>query len=284
MGGVNLIASDLTPGDQRSTSFSWNGIERVKITSPEDPLFHQVYEKLWAEFGAKGEVEQKDVLTRRLQWDPANTDSEYSLGYDLIGVFKQGKFVAARDHTAIVRRGESPEAIVHLSHALIMPEFRGTGLAGWLRAWPIQTARSCLTQAGMPEDSPITLIAEMEPLDLTSAASVGRLKSYQKAGFRMVDPGSVDFLQPDFRAPSAIDASGGPQPLSLRLVIRRLGRELETELPSAEVRRMISSLYQMYSATFRAQDMKPVQDKFLKSSVARRDFSVRLLDPLKDPS
>jgi hypothetical protein len=279
---VPLITSDLAPGDQRSASFNWDEMERLRITSPEDPLFHQIYEKLWEEFGAKGEVEQKEVLSQRLCWDPSKMDSGYSLGYELIGVFKRGIFVATRDHTAIIRGGQNPEVVVHLSHSLIAPEFRGKGLVGWLRSWPVETARNSLLAAGLPSDTPITLVAEMEPLNLLSRESTTRLKSYQSAGFLMVDPNSIDYQQPDFRAPHLIDSSGGPQPLSLRLVIRRVKRETETEIRSSEVHRIILALYQMYGTSFRKKDMEEIRKNLTKSSISSQDFLIPLIPPLSD--
>ena len=45
----------------------------------------------------------------------------------------------------------------------------------------------------------------------------------------MIDPRKVRYLQPDFRAPDEIDLGGGPKPLSLALIVRRVRREHEAD-------------------------------------------------------
>ncbi len=287
MASVAHILSDLAPGDHPSAAFNWHGFEASRISSPEDLLFEQVYSNFWKEFGEKGEMEQRDVICRRLQVDPSKMVSGFSLGYEMIAVLAKGVFVAARDHTAIVS-SKSPEAIVHLSHALIDPAYRGKGLVGWLRAWPIQKARSTLVAAGLSDQSPITLVAEMEPLDPASPSRILRLKSYERAGFLMVNPSQVQYFQPDFRSPQVIDADGGPCPLPLHLVIRRVGRETEREISRAEVKRIVSALYHMYGACFRKQDMASLWEQvrtsyssdLVEPDLADDGVPVRLLSPL----
>ena len=146
-------------------------------------------------------------------------------------------------------------AVVHLSHVLVDPAWRRTGVTGWLRAWPLQTARAGLAAAGLSTNSPITLVAEMEHLDPQFPNRLIRLKAYEKAGFRKVDPSVVPYVQPDFRPPGDIDASGGPRPLPFSLIVRRVGREPEAEVSGAEIRELVECLYHMYGAGFREQDM-----------------------------
>jgi GNAT superfamily N-acetyltransferase len=181
------------------------------------------------------------------------------LRYEMLLVRKQGQFVAARDHTAVVTsQGGAAGAIVHLSHVLVEPAWRRTGVAGWLRAWPIQTARACLEAAGLPAGSPITLVAEMEHPDPSLPNSLIRLRAYEKAGFKKVDPTRVNYLQPDFRTAEAIDAAGGPLPLRFGLLLRRVGREAEQKIKGDEVRAIVEALYEMYGKAFRESDMAPV--------------------------
>lgn len=288
---LRTIVSDLAPGDLEATSFCWEGLRRVRVASPEDPVFDLVYSKFWDEFGAQGEIETRPVLTDRLRWDPSSQFSQnpsgYGFLYEILAVLKDGTFVGARDHTAIVchfpELGLAPEVVVHLSHALIDPLYRGQGLGGWLRAWPLQTARRALALAGLPIESSITLVAEMEPLDPQLKATRARLRSYERAGFLMVDPAQVDYLQPDFREPEKIDATGGPRPLPLRLVLRRVGREKETQMEGSELARMISALYQMYGKSFRPQDMSVVWKHLqasLQSKAQPEHTFIRLVKPL----
>ena len=252
-----MIPADLAPGDMKSLERDWSGIELQCIKSPEEPGFDAAFGALWAEFGANSEVEQPTVLSRRLLWNVSQLFEGCALRYRLIVLRSGGKLVAVRDHTAIVRDG-AEGAIVHLSHNFVAPEWRRTGLAGWLRALPIQTGRTCLAEQQRPANSPITLVGEMKFLDRNDPSTFVRLKAYEKAGYLMIDPRKIHYLQPDFRAPDEIDLGGGPKPLSLALIVRRVGRENDLTISGAETLNIAEALYRMYGATFRQRDMVPL--------------------------
>jgi len=251
-----LLRADLASGDAKSLALDCGQLDIARIESREHPLFPAAYERLWAEFGPPGEMESRDVLTRRLAWNPAAKLGDFWLRYEMIHVAQGGRFAAARDHTAIVMpRDGQAQAVVHLSHILVDPAWRRTGLAGWLRAWPIQTARACLATAGFPVDSPITLVLEMEHPDPRFEKAMVRIKAYEKAGFKKVDPAGVKYFQPDFRAQVEIDATGGPRPLPFCLLVRRIGREQEQDVQGGEVRQIVEALYHMYGVGCREEDM-----------------------------
>lgn len=253
---IEFLPGDLAPGEVKSRELPAGDFKVDCIQSGEDPLFAPAYERLWAEFGAQHEMEQREVIARRLAWHPALAAGDCWLRYDMLVVRRGAEFVAVRDHTAVVMcRDEAAQAFVHLSHVWVEPAWRRTGLAGWLRAWPMQTARACLAAAGQATNSPITLVAEMEHPDERFPQRMIRLKAYEKAGFKKVDPNAVPYLQPDFRPPAEIDASGGPRPLPFGLVIRRVGRELQDAIAGAEIRNLVTALYRMYGAGFRERDM-----------------------------
>ncbi|HUR47508.1 MAG TPA: GNAT family N-acetyltransferase [Candidatus Saccharimonadales bacterium] len=272
------MAGDLAGGDARSAALDVSGLEVTRIVSKEDPGFETCYDKLWQEFGSLHEMEGREVIEQRLQWFPAAPVGKYWLRYEMALVRERGKFVAARDQTAIVaERGGGAEAVVHMSHVLVDPSWRRTGLAGWLRAWPLQTARACLQAAGYSPTSPITLVAEME--HPSSDAQVARLRAYEKAGFKTMDRRLIHYLQPDFRSPAEIDDSGGPRPLAFGLVLRRVGREHEATIRGAEARRIVESLYQMYGTTFRAKDMAAVYQTL--ASYPADEAEIPLVQPTK---
>ena len=256
---VEFIPGDLAPGDAKSLELDRRELDVTRVGSGHDPLFVLAYERLWNEFGPLQEMESREVIERRLAWHPATKQGDCWLRYDLVLVRRQGQFIAVRDHTAIVtdKRG-SPQAVVHLSHVLVDVEWRRTGLAGWLRAWPVQTARARLVAAGFPPASPITLVAEMEHPDPKMPNRLNRLAAYEKAGFKKVDPAAVNYFQPDFRPPGEIDACDGPRPLPFGLILRRVGREQEQVILGAELRQIVECLYRMYGAGFREQDMAVV--------------------------
>lgn len=256
---IDSIPADLAPGDGKALELDCRELEAVRILSVSDPHFAPAYERLWTEFGPQHEMESPAVIARRLAWHPAALLGNCWLRYELFLVRRRGQFVAVRDHTAMVscERG-APHVVVHLSHVLIDAAWRRTGLAGWLRAWPLQTARACLVAAGFPVASPVTLVAEMEHPEPQFRDRRIRLAAYEKAGFKKVEPAVVKYFQPDFRPPEDIDASGGPRPLPFGLIVRRVGREQETTLRGAEVREMVECLYRIYGAGFREQDMAVV--------------------------
>ncbi len=238
-------AADLAPGDAKSAGVDLSAFRIDRIRSVDDPLFAMAYAALWAEFGAKDEMEQRATLAERFRRAP-------EVLYEMILVRRDGEFVAVRDHTAVVANGG---AVVHLSHNLIAPSARRTGLAGWLRAWPIQTARECLAANGASADAPVTMVAEMEYEMADDAAREIRLRAYERGGFRKIDPAVVTYHQPDFRAFAVIDATGGARPLVFQLVVRRVGREGEETISGREVRTLVRAVYAIYAPQFRPVDL-----------------------------
>ena len=277
---VEFIPEDLAPGDAKSLELPTGDLEIARILSTEDPLFALAYDRLWAEFGPYHEMEQREVIERRLGWSPVLAMGDCSLRYEMILVRQLGEFVAVRDHTAIVvRRDDKAHAVVHLSHVLVEPTWRRTGLTGWLRAWPVQAARACLATSGQSANSTITLVAEMEHPDERFPNRTIRLKAYEKSGFKKVDPASVNYLQPDFRSPADIDDSEGPRPLPFGLIIRRVRREQETTIRGQEVRDIVAALYKMYGTGFRERDMAGLWESLCNYPAA--DAEVALVPPTR---
>jgi GNAT superfamily N-acetyltransferase len=245
---LHFTPSLLAPGDGKSAAFDPAPFTWTQIRSADHPLFVPAYDALWEEFGAVHELESREVLAARFALGPA-------MRYEMIAAADTSPgapvFAAIRDHTAIWLEGE---VIVHLSHVLVAPEWRRSGLAGWMRAAPIPTAREMAAAHGAPE-APVTLVGEMEYDDGTDPKCAIRLAAYERAGYVKADPAVVHYHQPDFRAPADIDASGGPRPLPFQLVIRQIGREHERTVTGARLRRFVRALYTMYAAQFRPQDM-----------------------------
>lgn len=251
-----LNPRDLAPGDQRSKKFDWTGFRFIEVLTPDDPDFPRLYEALAAVFAPLGEMESAAVLRHRLSWQGKKQENGRHLSYRMLALEKNGIFTAVRDHTIILTPEPKPSACVHLSHVFVAPGWRRTGLAGWMRAFPIRDARQVCHNAGFPKKTPITLVAEMEPL--TSTEQLPRLQAYSRAGFRRIAPDLVSYHQPDFRSPAEIDASGGPFPLPFWLMIRRVGAKNGNKISGLELKRLVSALYAMYATGFRPQDMAPL--------------------------
>lgn len=273
---IGVTADDLSPADLRSADFDWTGFTVSFIDSTAHPRFDDGYAALWNEFGASNEMEQRDVIEQRLLWTPERTVGKWAMRYEMVVVRYEDELAAVGDHSAIVdlQHTDAP-VIVHLSHLLVLPRFRGSGLTGWMRAMPIRTARECLERLHQPA-RPITLVAEMEPADPSQPDRVRRLSAFAKAGFVKIDPNVVHYLQPDFRTPAQIDATS-PEPVPLSLVVRRVKREQERTLPANEVRTIVTALYTMYAQTSRPQDMQPNWDSL--SGYPLGDAPVALIPP-----
>lgn len=264
------LAADLAPGDARSRDLDWSGLRLVRVDAVDHPWFARAYDRLWREFGHRNEMETRDVIARRLA-DPLRRADDRTLHYQLLVVLAGDDLVAVRDHTAIASpdlasrpsvpgsssppspdlssRPSAPDSssvVVHLSHVVVEPPHRGSGLAGWLRALPLQAARSVAAAVGLAAPR-VTLVAEMEHPDGVTPDVMARLRSYGRAGFLMVDPTRAPYLQPDFRPPAEIDATG-VQPVELALVLRRVGDEAATTLPGRELRDLVAALYTMYAS------------------------------------
>ena len=251
----------------------------TSVSSAQDPAFDVGYAAFWAEFGEKNEMESRAVLTRRLAWRLRPPDGDYAMKYEMIVLQRDGEFVAACDQTAIVSRQPTGEAIVHFSHVLIAPPWRGSGLAGWLRAWPIATARNCFAEAALPP-RPITIVGECEPADLNDATTLRRLSAFERAGFLKADPTAIHYLQPDFRPAVEIDTAGGPRPVPLLLVVRRVGRENEWTINGRDLRAAVRAVYATYADGFREKDMRPNFESL--NSYPPDDATVALVPPMSN--
>lgn len=278
VGPFHDSVTDLAPGDLTALERDWSEFSVTSIRSPNDPLFEPTYARLWREFGATGGMERRDVIVDRLTWDPRSERSDYAMLYELIVVRRNDEIVAVRDHTAAARRDAAPHVTVHLSHVVVEPPLRGSGLASWLRALPVGTAHRCAAAAGA-RATHVTLVAEMEHPDVRTPAVTARLRSYARAGFRMADPARIAYAQPDFRSAGEIERSEN-RPLPLVLVIRRVGREAEADMLAAELREHVRAVYAVYGVHVRADHMGPVLA--LLDGFPPDEERVKLLPPWQD--
>jgi len=271
---VHPDAADLAPGDAWAARLDWQDIVVHRVRTVDDPMFARAYAALWGQFGGLDEMEQRGVIASRLGWDPHRPVGGCALLYEMVVLERAGDIVAVRDHTAILRLDESdPHVVVHLSHALVTPAERGTGLGAWLRALPLEAARACAASAGVAAGH-VTLVAEMDPPDPRIAERMARLRIYGRAGFGCVDPEHVDYRQPDFRPPADIDATG-VHPLPLALMVRRVGAEDRPTISGDALRAIVRALYTMYAVHQRDGDMAPLWARI--DALPDGDEQVRLL-------
>ncbi len=286
---VELLPEDLAPGDRKEAGRDWSDVRVRRVRGGDDPDFSEAYDRLWAEFGPRGEMEARRVIRERLAWDPSRpvgippspSLARAALAYELLMLRRSGAIAAVRDHTAVVRldaraRPLAGPVVVHLSHALVEPAQRGTGLAAWLRALPLQAARRCVAAADCAAGTPVVLVAEMDPPGPAEPGRLARLRSYERAGFRKLEPEAAPYAQPDFRPPEVL-AGATPQPVPLGLVLRRVGREAEDVMIATEVAAVVEAIYAVYAVHVPAAALDG-----LRAAAARwtaRQPSFRLLPP-----
>jgi hypothetical protein len=271
-----LRPEDLAPGDRFVLSRDWSDLAVHRVEGPHDPDLSLAYEELWREFGGAGGMETRRVIEERLAWDPAVPVGGLALTYELLVLRRAGALAALRDHTAVVRldahrRPRTGPVVVHLSHAWVEPTQRGSGLAAWLRALPLQAAGRAAAAAGCAPGAPIVLAAEMEPRSAAEPERLARLRSYERAGFAMVDPSVAPYAQPDFRAPEVLAAST-PRALPFGLVLRRVGRESETSMPAAELAAVVESIYEVYGVHVPAVALDPLRAEAAAWTARRPTF------------
>ena len=279
------MAADLAPGDAAATRLDRSGLLLRPIASVDDPAFAPAYQFLAGTFGHTGALERVPVLAARFAWPRQPQPDGWTLKYEMLSISDAaGRIAAVRDHSAVVlpeSGGEhrSREVIVHLSHALVAPVWRRSGLGGWLRAFPLQTARDCLRLSGADTaPATITLAVEMEEASRTSDERPASLLAYEKAGFRKLDPARVAYFQPDFRPPAEIDRDGGPRPLPFSLVIRQVGREDEIDIDGAQARLLARGIYRVFRDGCRSQDLVPLLAQ-IEEAYPQAGERVRLVPP-----
>ncbi|MES2307372.1 MAG: hypothetical protein V4507_00785 [Verrucomicrobiota bacterium] len=241
----------LAPGDAKSVDFHSDNVTVTSIDSVTHPFFDKAFEALWKEFGSKAEIEGKEILEKRLQWLGKKQTNGYHFQYQLLWIEKEGVPMGVRDHTAIYHPLHQ-RLTVHLSHNLIFPDFRRSGFAGWMRAWPLIFAKCCMEMWKI--NLPVTLVAEMEPFRPEYPDRLPRLISAERAGFLKVS--DIDYLQPDFRSPAEIDRGGESKALPMSLILRRVNQESRRFISGRELSELVDDLYQMYGAGFRPHEME----------------------------
>jgi GNAT superfamily N-acetyltransferase len=267
---------DFAPGDRCKIVDCWADCELHRIQSASDPLFDQAYALLWKQFSPACEMETRKVIEHRLRHrEHPEVPDDTTTFYEMALVVSKGEPVAVRDHTVILP-ADSPNAsaaIVHLSHNLVLPAWRRSGVAAWMRAFPAASAREICRNLG--RSGRVILTAEMEPMDPSVEARCVRLAAYEAAGFRKVDPVALTFWQPDFRSEEEISATG-IEPIPLHLVLRFCDSDDLTEVRGSQLIEIIDALYKMYSRELPSENIAAARDRI---SVPDIDQRIRLIPP-----
>ncbi len=283
-----------TPFWRNADVFGGEGADKVSRAARRYPLtepgsiaaFDEGYAMLDATFGATGEIERYDTLAA---WFSAGSlsapDAPITAHYHMV-VARDSEsatngIAGIRDCFVTVDRVNAV-SLVLLSHSLVAPEHRRSGLGALLRHVPIALARRAAAAAGV-EEPRILLFAEMEQVQPSDRPSVIRLLAYGKAGYRVIPPPILPFAQPDFRE-EVQHGPVPPQPLPVLAVIRQVGEETSTEIPVQRVETLVDHLLAVHRCHSRWDHLVPIREHALRALSAWGTAPVPLITLPTQPS
>ena len=268
--GTLLDADDLPKNDAKCRE-ALGRYTLSLISSAADPAFEAAYGILDDEFGAKGELETKAAILSYLAM------ATPTVGYKLVVARDEaGDLAAVRDcHVSVDL--DRRVVVVFLSHAVVLPAHRRTGLAGLLREVPASLGRRAAQALGI-SDADLVLAAEMEPADPEAEDSRVRLFVYGRAGFKIIDPRVLPYCQPDYREHARIDADRA-RPIPLLAVVRWVGHETARAIPRHLAAAFVEHLYRIVGSHCREVDLAAARAHALGTLAAFPGDAVPLLDP-----
>ncbi len=254
-----------------ATALEQFALARVR-TQAEFDLGHGM---LFEVFGPSGEIERKETLDRWFSGSLSAPDAAIPAAYHMILARDiHGEIAGVRDCFVTVDRA-SRRAVVLLSHSLVLPAFRRSGLAALLRTAPITLAREMLGA-----DGEIMLVAEMEMVEPDQRISVIRLISYGRAGFGVIPPSALPYAQPDFHD-FELDAKE-PVPLPFLALVRVVGAEASREISRSHAEAVVAHLQAIHACHCRPDDLVPIRDHALRALAAWPGDSIPLIAPPRD--
>lgn len=269
--------AELAPGEPRDKAEAAAArFALEEAEGPGDPTFDRAYAALEAYFGPLGEIERRAVH-ERLAARPRYERPPYRMHYHMVlARDEQGRVAGARDCTVALCE-ETRTCVVYLAHALVLPEYRRSGLAALLRLIPAQLGREAIREAGLsPGEVDLVLAVEQEPVDPAQLDSRVRLCAYGRSGFSAIDPAVLPYCQPDFRDLAALGVEAAPIPLMA--VVRWVGQERRTEMPARLCAAFVTHLYDgIHGSHCRAEDLEPARSFALETLAASGLAEVPLL-------
>ncbi|WP_437634949.1 hypothetical protein [Sorangium sp. So ce854] len=259
----------------------------------DDAAFDEGYRALDAFFGPKGEIERREVLAAWLAGEHTDPAAPIAATYHMLlarGVDDDdddddggdGRLAGVRDCFVTLDRA-ARRCVVLLSHALVLPEFRRTGLAALLRAAPVALARRALGEAGIDAaQAEILLAAEMEPVDPDDRDTAVRLFAYGRAGFAAIPPAVLPYAQPDFRDTAALGVT--PVPVPLVAVVRQVGEEDGADISRAGAASFLRHYQAVHAREVDLASLALIRDNALAGLAAFEGERVPLLRIPRGPA
>jgi|GEM_PF-97225 len=240
-----------------------------------DEAFEFGYRALDAQFGPINEIERRDVLQEWFQ-NKSLTPAEQRVRafYHMSLVWEGRTLAAVRDDFGVVDR-QTGHLVAFLSHSLVLPAYRRSGVAALLRALPAVHARNDAVALGV-EPTEVSLLAEMDMFEPQRHESLVRLYSYGKAGFRVVPPWHVPYAQPDFR--DVLTLGIEVQPVPMMLLVRQVGEESRTTIEPRRARTLLDALAAIHHVTVDAEQIHAMH-RNVSYRLDPKGGPIPLLDP-----
>lgn len=233
----------------------------------DEASFDEGYAALDAVFGPKGELERREVLSAWFAGEHADPAAPIVATYHMLLVrcVDDGRLAGVRDCYVTLDRA-ARRCVVLLSHALVLPAFRRTGVAALLRAAPVALARRALEATGLgggggSGGAEVMLAAEMEAVDPDDRDTVVRLLAYGRAGFSVVPPTVLPYAQPDFRDTAALGVA--PVPLPLLAVVRQVGEEERPDIPRERAASFLRHFQAVHARETSQDELAPIRENAL---------------------
>ena len=269
-----LLTIDDLPADDEKARAALSSFTMSLVASAKDPDFEPAYALLDLEFSAKGELETKDAVRGYF------ARAKGALGYKMVVARDaEGNFAGVRDcHVSVDAAARI--FVVFLSHVLVLPAYRRSGLGSLLRHVPVAFGRRAVLESKLAEPVNLILAAEMEPVAEGATDTLVRLVAYGRAGFKIIDPRHLPYCQPDYREHARIDADR-VRPVPLLAVIRWVDHEAAHEVPCPLAAAFVEHVYRNVAPHCREADMAapPAHALATLASSSSGKDTIPLLDP-----
>ncbi len=264
-----LDPADLSAADRDKALAAAARLRVAEIRDADSPEFHAAYDLLDGFFGPLGELEDREVLARFVRERVLDYGGGAEGTYHLVGAWDGLRLVGVRDCYVDVDPllGLS---LVALSHSLVVPEWRRSGLAAVFRALPMTLARAAHRER-YGRRFPTMVAAEMEPVSAEVPESTVRLVAYGKSGFSVLDPERFRYSQPDFRAGAGAAHTG----IAMLGVVR--GFDLPDDAWPVEVAELYPRLFHACHRSYLDASRVDPSENFAISTLRSSPEPVRLL-------
>jgi 4-aminobutyrate aminotransferase/(S)-3-amino-2-methylpropionate transaminase len=240
-----FIEGDIPPGenaDKVRSALTRFQLEEVRT----EASFQLGFDALEAQFGPVKEIERREVLWNWFEKGSLNPLEQNIRAFYHMSLIWEGQTLAAvRDDFGTVDRATG-RVVAFLSHSLVLPPFRRSGIAALIRALPAPHARFDAISLGV-KPTEVSLLAEMEMFEAHRNETIVRLYSYGQAGFRVVPPWHLPYAQPDFRDLAALGIEG--QPVPMMILVRQVGEESAKTIDPRRARTLLDALAAIHRVT-----------------------------------